>query len=213
MVNGVNQVFAQLMTGQDGDLLYDEQAALVYGADYPEVLAGQQPVPEQIQLLVLTDGQAPAEDSEAAEQPLSAMEEEGLLLCQQMQQLMAEKAQVYDKRLQQYRAVTWRDMVVLLRAPKGAGAVYARILKEAGIPAAVDTGDGYFSAWEIQLLLAMLHMIDNPFAGFAVASSVESALFPVQRRRTGAIENAAAPRLFLRLSAKGGCTGWLADGR
>lgn len=177
VVNGVNQVFAQLMTGQDGDLLYDEQAALVYGADYPEVLAGQQPVPEQIQLLVLTDGQAPAEDSEAAEQPLSAMEEEGLLLCQQMQQLIAEKAQIYDKRLQQYRAVTWRDMVVLLRAPKGAGAVYARILKEAGIPVAVDTGDGYFSAWEIQLLLAMLHMIDNPLQDLPLLAVLKAPFF------------------------------------
>ena len=139
VVEGVNQVFARLMTGQDGDLLYDGQAALVYGADYPEMPVGQQPVPEQIHLLVLTDGQEQTEDTGTAEQPLSAMEEEGLLLCQQMQQLMTEQAQVYDKRLQQYRTVTWRDMVVLLRAPKGAGAVYARILKEAGIPAAVDT--------------------------------------------------------------------------
>lgn len=168
VVDGVNEVFIRLMDGQNGDLQYDGQAALVYGADYPAVLEGQQEIPEQIQLLVLTAAEETAESTETEdaalpeEQPLSTMEAEGLLLCQQMQQLMAEQAQVYDKRLQQYRAITWRDMVVLLRAPKAAGTVYARMLQEAGIPAAVDTGEGYFTAWEIQVVLSLLHIIDNP---------------------------------------------------
>ena len=77
IVDGVNTVFAELMTGENGDLLYDEQAALVYGADYPAPLEGQGDIPEQIQLLVLTQPEEEAE--ETAEQPLSAMEEEGLL--------------------------------------------------------------------------------------------------------------------------------------
>lgn len=177
VVDGVNQVFSQLMTGQDGDLLYDEQAALVYGADYPAVQAGQPPIPEQLQLLVLTDGAEQTDEDGELEQPLSAMEEEGLLLCQQMQQLMAEQALVYDKGLRQYRVVTWRDMVILLRAPKTAGTVYARILKEAGIPAAVDTGDGYFSAWEIQLVLAMLHIIDNPLQDLPLLAVLKAPCF------------------------------------
>ena len=161
VVEGVNQVFARLMDGRDGELLYDDAAALVYGAGYPPLPEDQDAACQQLHLLVLT---APQEDTEAdgQEQPLSAMEEEGLLLCRQIQQLMAQKAQVYDKHLQQYRDITWRDMVVLLRSPKAAGTVYARILKEAGIPAAVDTGDGYFSAWEIQVVLSVLHIIDNP---------------------------------------------------
>lgn len=161
VVEGVNQVFARLMDGRDGELLYDDAAALVYGAGYPPLPEDQDADCQQLQLLVLT---APQDDTEAdgQEQPLSAMEEEGLLLCRQIQQLMAQKAQVYDKHLQQYRDITWRDIVVLLRSPKAAGTVYARILKEAGIPAAVDTGDGYFSAWEIQVVLSVLHIIDNP---------------------------------------------------
>lgn len=161
VVEGVNQVFARLMDGRDGELLYDDAAALVYGAGYPPLPEDQDAICQQLHLLVLT---APQDDTEAdgQEQPLSAMEEEGLLLCRQIQQLMAQKAQVYDKHLQQYRDITWRDMVVLLRSPKAAGTVYARILKEASIPAAVDTGDGYFSAWEIQVVLSVLHIIDNP---------------------------------------------------
>ena len=113
VVDGVNEVFERLMDGQNGDLLYDANAALVYGADYPQVLDGQEPVPETISLMVLTqasgDDEAETDDGES----LSALEEEGILLSREMQRLIDEKAQVFDKRLQGYRDITWRDMVVL----------------------------------------------------------------------------------------------------
>lgn len=64
VVDGVNEVFSQLMKGENGDLRYDEQAALVYGADYPPTLAQQEEIPEQIQLLVLT---APEEQEESGQ--------------------------------------------------------------------------------------------------------------------------------------------------
>lgn len=178
VVDAVNQVFEQLMEGQNGDLLYDENAALVYGADYPDVLEGQTPIPETVSLMVLTERsdeeEAEGTDNEIA---LSTLEEEGILLSQQMQKLIHEKAQVFDKRLQGYRDITWRDMVVLLRSPKAAGSVYARILKEAGIPAAVDTGDGYFSAWEIQIVLSMLHITDNPLQDLPLLAVLKAPFF------------------------------------
>lgn len=64
VVDGVNEVFSQLMKGENGDLRYDEQAALVYGADYPPTLAQQAEIPEQIRLLVLT---APEEQEESGQ--------------------------------------------------------------------------------------------------------------------------------------------------
>ncbi len=181
VVDGVNQVFSHLMDGQNGDLLYDDNAALVYGADYPDVLDGQRPIPEQVHLFVITQTsdaiEADEERADDAEQPLSTMEEEGLLLCREIQTLMNEKAQVFDKRLQGYRDITWRDMVVLLRSPKASGAVYANILKEAGVPAAVDIGDGYFSAWEIQIVLSMLHIIDNPLQDLPLLAVLKAPFF------------------------------------
>ena len=178
VVDAVNQVFEQLMEGQNGDLLYDDNAALVYGADYPDVLEGQMPIPETVSLMVLTQS-SDEEEAEGADNEiaLSTLEEEGILLSGQMQKLVHERAQVFDKRLQGYRDITWRDMVVLLRSPKAAGSVYARILKEAGIPAAVDTGDGYFSAWEIQIVLSMLHITDNPLQDLPLLAVLKAPFF------------------------------------
>ena len=178
VVDAVNQVFEQLMEGQNGDLLYDDNAALVYGADYPDVLEGQMPIPETVSLMVLTQRSDEEEaDGAESELALSTLEEEGILLSRQMQKLIHEKAQVFDKRLQGYRDISWRDMVVLLRSPKAAGSVYARILKEAGIPAAVDTGDGYFSAWEIQIVLSMLHITDNPLQDLPLLAVLKAPFF------------------------------------
>ena len=45
-------------------------------------------------------------------------------------------------------------------------------MRQAGIPAVVNERDGYFEAQEIQLLLSLLQIIDNPEAGFADGRSI-----------------------------------------
>ena len=188
VVEGVNQVFRHIMTGQNGDLLYDDDAALIYGAEYPEVCDGVSPIPETIHMHVLTapeqieenniDGPAAIEQNNAEqEQPLSTMEAEGMQICNEIKKLMQESAQVYDKRMQRYRNITWRDIVILLRAPKAAGTVYQRILQSEGIPAVVDTGDGYFSAWEIQIMVSMLHVVDNPLQDIPLLAVMKAPFF------------------------------------
>ena len=76
-----------------------------------------------------------------------------------------------------YRDVTYKDIVILLRAPKAAGTVYQRILQSEGIPAAVDTGDGYFSAWEIQIMVSMLHVVDNPLQDIPLLAVMKAPFF------------------------------------
>lgn len=188
VVDGVNQVFAQIMTGDNGDLLYDQAAALIYGADYPPVLSNSKPIPEQIHFRVLTavdlseetdsfDDHAIEDSAEPQEQPLSSIEAEGMAICKEIQNLIEESAQVYDKHLQAYRDITWRDIVILLRSPKAAGTVYAQILNKQGIPAAVDAGDGYFAAWEIQIVVSMLHIIDNPLQDIPLMAVLKAPFF------------------------------------
>ena len=181
IVDGVNEVFQQIMTGQNGDLVYDRHAALIYGANYPDVTAGMQEIPEQIQLMVLTDPDVQEEIFEETEpeheQPMGTMEAEGSVIARAIQKLMQDNAKVYDKHLGQYRSITWRDIVILLRSPKTAGTVYARIMKEYDIPAAVDAGDGYFSAWEIQVMIALLHIIDNPLQDIPLLAVLKAPFF------------------------------------
>ena len=189
VVNGVNEVFEKLMTGEDGDLFYDDKAALVYGANYPDVIEESEAIPEVVNCYVLTPpGECAAEDGEGklpegtlpgdeGEQPMGTMEEEGLFLANEMHRLMESGAQVYDKHLKTYRKITWRDMVVLLRSPGSSGPVYARMLKDCGIPASVDVGDGYFTAWEIRIILAVLYILDNPLQDIPLIAVLKAPFF------------------------------------
>ena len=59
------------MLGTSGDLLYDEQAALVYGADYP--LAQQSLAGEKAQLILL---ERQAADEEEPEEIITLKESE-----------------------------------------------------------------------------------------------------------------------------------------
>lgn len=162
IVAGVNEVFSQLMDGRQGELLYDREAELVYGADYPEnQAAGGQT--EKIDFYLLTNPeQEEQEELDDEQQGLSAAEAEGLFIAQKIQELIADGYLVYDRRQQNYRSITWRDMVILLRSPKGTASIYASQLQQLGIPVATDSGTGYFSAWEVEIVLAILHIIDNP---------------------------------------------------
>ncbi len=55
----------------------------------------------------------------------------------------------------------WRDMVILLRSPRGKVEAYAREFHRLGIPLAAARG-GFYESLEARDLLAMLQVLDNP---------------------------------------------------
>lgn len=198
VVKAVNELFVQLMCGTDGDLLYDKQAELVYGADYPQCPEETGTIPSKVSLMVLTDA-VEEEKIDAADtdtESLGTMESEAILLSRTMQRLMQEGTPVYDKHLQQYRRVQWRDMVVLVRAPKSTGPAYLRVMKEAGIPAVVDVGDGYFTAWEIQIILSLLHIVDNPLQDIPLLAVLRAPFFAFTEDNLAQLRLLAPDRYF-----------------
>ena len=60
-----------------------------------------------------------------------------------------------------YRPVTWRDMVILLRATRDKAVVFQEILQKNGIPVYANADDGFFKTTEIQLMYSILSVIDN----------------------------------------------------
>ncbi|MFO7173335.1 MAG: 3'-5' exonuclease, partial [Bacillota bacterium] len=61
-----------------------------------------------------------------------------------------------------YRPFAWRDAVILLRSTRTVAQKVLEVLQAAGIPAHADAGTGYFEALEIQTILSLLRVIDNP---------------------------------------------------
>ena len=60
-------------------------------------------------------------------------------------------------------------------------------MRQAGIPAVVNERDGYFEAQEIQLLLALLSIIDNPEQDLPMAAVLHSGLVGLDANELGAL--------------------------
>lgn len=82
--------------------------------------------------------------------------------------------QVWDKDSKAYRPVSYRDIVVLMRTVRGRANVLLEVFREAGIPAYAELGTGYFEATEVDTMLSLLKVIDNPRQDIPLAAVLRS---------------------------------------
>src|SRR5699024_2714002 len=81
--------------------------------------------------------------------------------------------QVLDKATNQKRDVQYRDIVILQRSLTGAPIIVEE-LKKQGIPVHAELRTGYFVAIEIQVMINMLKVIDNPYQDIPLVSVLRS---------------------------------------
>ena len=171
-----NAVFSQLMSEDLGELDYDDDAALRFGAKgYPE-----EDEPPVEFALIEAEGGADGEDF-----PPEKSEREALYVAGRIREMMEAGAPVHTP--EGARRCTWSDFVLLLRSPGGRGAVYRRVLAEQGIPVDVQQGGGFFTSLEITVAVNLLSLIDNPHADVPLISVLRSPVFAFSADELSAI--------------------------
>lgn len=178
IVRNVNYVFRHLMVGRKNDLLYDEQASLVFGANYPQ-MPELETLDDTLTFILVDQGMNTEDETEEAtdETERKDIEVEGQVIGEQIKGLLEAETMVFDKDLGDYRRLAYRDVVILLRSPKSSAKCLVEQLKYQEIPAYMDSGDGYFTAWEVQIVLAMLHILDNPLQDIPLAATLRAPFF------------------------------------
>ncbi|MBO5335883.1 MAG: helicase-exonuclease AddAB subunit AddA [Lachnospiraceae bacterium] len=147
VVDTVNDVFSRIMSKTIGGIEYDDKAALYAGASYPENADCSS------ELLLV---EKPAKEDE-----LGAKEAEALAIAGRIKELK-QHFQVTDKATGELRPVRFSDMVILLRSNSGWDEEFKKVLEEEGIPVYITSKTGYFAATEVQELLQLLRVLDNP---------------------------------------------------
>lgn len=170
VLEGTNDVFEKLMTEAVGGITYDSAAALYLGAEMPEPESGIN-VPELLLLEKNKDSLPETEDTDQAELTDRELEAHAAADC--IRRVMAE-GKVWDRETGAFRSVRYGDIVILLRSLTGWGDVYARVLNAAGIPAHTESRTGYFTTIEIQTLLNLLRIVDNPRQDIPLAAVLKS---------------------------------------
>ena len=176
ILSAINYVFAQVMTPNPTEIEYDERAMLnegdPYGYDSPDI--GE--IMENNTELALIDMTANSDDeagntsdqagteNQDDVEDLVGFELEAQYIANRIREIKASGKMVFDKDYKEnngYRPVTWRDMVILLRATKDKADVLQEILQQNDIPVYANTSEGFFQTMEIQIMHSLLSVIDN----------------------------------------------------
>ncbi|MCC8151792.1 MAG: UvrD-helicase domain-containing protein [Lachnospiraceae bacterium] len=140
VIDVVNDIFGRIMGKDLGNIAYDADAALYLGGSFEEYADASCCRPEC--LLVEED---PVDRDKRVT--------EARVVAQRIRKLVS-KEEIPGKR--------YRDVVILLRSLSGWSEAFQTVFEQEGIPLLVPSQTGYFSAQEVQVILAMLRVLDNP---------------------------------------------------
>ena len=158
-----NDIFYKIMARSLGNVEYDAEAALYPGASYP---VSEDFIPE---ILLADSNDELLEDTELTDKKTL----EAKIVAEEIKHLMKTQP-VTDKAAGTLRAAHYSDIVILLRSLSGWADSLVEVLNENGIPAHTVSSTGYFSTVEVQTVLSMLRLLDNPRQDIPMAAVLRS---------------------------------------
>jgi ATP-dependent helicase/nuclease subunit A len=179
VLDGTNFIFKQIMGESVGEIDYDEEAELRLGASYPE---SSKTAAEFIVVDRQTgDEKEDEEYTETGEYDLLDLETsqlEARLIAKKIKELIETGYEVYDRKHDTMRPVSYRDFVILLRSLPWAPQMMEEFKKH-GIPVYAELTTGYFEATEVSIMVNVLRIIDNPAQDIPLASVLRSPMVGV----------------------------------
>lgn len=158
-----NDIFYKIMVRSLGNVEYDAEAALYPGASYP-VSADFTP-----EILLADSNDELLEDTELSDKKTL----EAKIVAEEIRHLMKTQP-VTDKATGELRAARYSDIVILLRSLSGWADSLVEVLNGNGISAHTVSSTGYFSTVEVQTVLSMLRLLDNPRQDIPMAAVLRS---------------------------------------
>ena len=160
-----NLIFQDIMSDNLGDIEYNEDEYLNLGADYPEE---KQNLNTEIDIIDLSDEDIELElekDNEEKiedEDRIENVELEARFVANKIKELVDNKFQIWDRKEEKYRDIKYKDIVILLRSTSSPAPVYEQELLNLEIPVFSDSSQEYLDSIEIQTIMSLLKVIDNP---------------------------------------------------
>ena len=188
VLTSVNDVFYQIMTKNLGGITYTKDTALYPGAVFkdagPDTVIGMDwekggsalsaGTPSELLLADTGSGSLKQLDEDAMD--YTARELEARMTARRIRELVSSDKGllVWDKEKEAYRRARLGDIVILLRSMTGWSEVFVNVLMNEGIPASAQTRTGYFNTVEVETILSLLSVIDNPMQDIPLAAVMRS---------------------------------------
>lgn len=177
ILDSINYIFRQIMSYDIGELDYNHEESLNYGADYPE----HDMADVELNILDTKVSEESSHSEDEEEEDINNTRLEARMTAKIIQNLINDKEnkhfEVYDRGTKTYRAVQYRDIVILLRSKKDKARYYSEELGNLGIPVFADAGSGYFDTLEVRTIISLLQIIDNPHQDIPLVAVMRSPIF------------------------------------
>ena len=180
ILNITNLVFESIMSKELGDINYNENEYLNYGANYPkpEEIKNYAGIAELDIIDLKEDESITAFEGEEDEEEQERVEDDVLeakFVANKIQELLNSDYMVFDKK-QGYRKIRPKDIVILLRATSNLSPIYEKELSDLELPVFSDTSGTYLDTVEIQTILSVLKIIDNPLQDIPLVVVLRSSI-------------------------------------
>lgn len=173
VLESANYIFEQIMQESLGGIVYDEAAKLVTGADFGEpekdsekTENGKKRIAGKTEVVVI--------EQKSDDVFLQKKSLEAAVIGEKIKEMVQGETPLYVKGKNGFRPVEYRDIAILLRSLTGWSEEFIEVLNDMGIPAYADTKTGYFTSLEVETILNLLHIIDNPRQDIPLVSVLRS---------------------------------------
>ena len=170
-----NEIFKNIMSESLGEIEYNEEEFLNLGASWE-----QKEIKNEIDIIDLKEQEKDYDEENSEEEEiqenLEDIEIEAKFVAKKIKELIDSKYQIYDLKAQKYRDIKYRDIAILLRSTKAKAPIFEKELIEKDIPVYSDMSSEYIDTMEIQTILSLLKIIDNPMQDIPLVTVMRSSI-------------------------------------
>ncbi len=167
-----NLLFENIMSKDFGEIEYNNEEYLNYAATYFDKTNDIETIAEldiieskEEEPSYIFDEDVKEDDENNVtqdEEPVEKAELEAKFVAQRIRKLIKDKYQVYDSEKETLRDARYKDIVILMRATSNYSEIFEKELTKLEIPVFSDVAESYLDTIEIQTIINLLKIIDNP---------------------------------------------------
>ena len=177
-----NLIFQDIMSNLLGDIEYNQEEYLNLGAQYPEE---KQNLNTEINIIdlkeneeeqsnVSTEDLNESVENEEQQERIEDIELEARFVANKIREIVQNKYQIWDAKKDTYRDIKYKDIVVLLRSTSNIAPIFEQEIIRLDMPVFSDSSQEYLDSIEIQTIMSLLKIIDNPMQDIPLVTVLRS---------------------------------------
>lgn len=177
-----NLIFQDIMSNLLGDIEYNQEEYLNLGAQYPEE---KQNLNTEINIIdlkeneeeqsnVSTEDLNESVENEEQQEIIEDIELEARFVANKIKEIVQNKYQIWDAKKDKYRDIKYKDIVVLLRSTSNIAPIFEQEIIRLDMPVFSDSSQEYLDSIEIQTIMSLLKIIDNPMQDIPLVTVLRS---------------------------------------